>query len=230
MKVSAVFLMNLYVVLVMLSCKPETKQVFVQKEPVIEQEAKANVDLAQEDKVWQNTTVQEMTNGKAVLRLTNGWQRSTKAEAMAIEKGLPYDRAKMLVEQALSQMSYNLDDLDVFTVNADAHHTLYLLNTDTISLTKGTVSSLTRSIQESYTTYDTEWKDIKITPIDNGYKDDPAHKLVFFKYQFQDVENQEDIVYLSTYFMSTPFRSFIGYEISDAPEDANLYLWSTREP
>lgn len=212
-----------------MACKPEPKTK-PSPAPAAKQElASPKADLDRENTVWKNTQLEETTNGKAALRLPKSWKRSTLANASTPPKFSVDRKALDLVKKALSQMNYSPDDLDVWTMPDQDYRQLYMLNTDTISLSKGSVGRLSRSVQASYKEIDESMPDMDIKLVDTNFKEDKDHKVVLYKYSFDDKKSDRK-AYLTTFFITTQFRSFIVYEISDNDKDTALYWWSIRKP
>lgn len=221
---SRIYIAFLLVVVLALACKPENKSSQTSI-PSKSQKVTNKADLAAEEAQWKGTVKHEMTNGSATLRLPNTWERSTRANA-SLKQNLKVDTAVLrMVHLAMDQMNYDPEVLDVFEMPSADYRSLYILNTDTISLTRSVVTSLTQSTQASYNQLDKDLPNMDVKLVENYYRDDKGHKIVKFKYSF---DNQKDArkSYMNTYFVTTPYRSFIVYEISDTPDDISLYLWS----
>ena len=177
---------------------------------------------------WKGTKVHELTNGSAQLRLPEAWQSSTQANGFAKE-GLPVDKEVLdVIKLVFGQMNYEPDVLDVFEMPDAEYRSLFILNADTISMDKGSVGELTRNIQAGYQKLDDEKPDVLIKSLGQEYLDDPGHKMLRFKYSF-NTRTDKRPSYLNIFFITTLYRSFIIYEISDTEDDSRLYWWSIKE-
>lgn len=212
------------VTLSLFSCKEEKANTVENIEPTM-------VSPQAEDKEairWKGTQVHDLTNGTAQLRLPIAWERSTQANGFAKE-GLPVDKEVLdVIKSIFSQMNYEADVLDVFEKKDAEYRSLFILNTDTISMTRASVSELTRNIQAGYQKLDEEKPDVLIKNLGHKYLDDPGHKMLRFKYSFNNPTDKRPS-YLNIYFITTLYRSFIIYEISDTEEDSELYWWSIKQ-
>lgn len=180
-------------------------------------------DQAATTTVWQGTKKHSMTNESATIQLPIAWQRSTRARLE--NRDMPPSRMEALkiIQKSLSQMAYDDSVIDVWEADVQDYHGLLLLNTDTIGLTRGVVSQLSRSQQKSYKEIDEATPGVSIQVADSSYKEDDSHQVAKYKYSFAV---GGDTTYLTTYYITIPTRSFIGYELAEEKLDVELYVYS----
>lgn len=136
-----------------------------------------------------------------------------------------YAKANELMEIALKQLTPEDEVVDVWEADTDSYHAVVMINKDTTTLTRGQVTSLSRGLRADYDYMDQITEDTKIRIADSSFKEDDTHQVAKFKYSF---DRENTLAYLCTYFVTTPSRSFIVYEIAEDESDIELYLYSLK--
>lgn len=182
------------------------------------------VDSSEEAK-WKGTEKYDLTNNTSTIRLPTSWERATLAVIANREMTPAYTKANEFFEIAMRQLKPEDEVVDVWEANTDSYHALVMINKDTTTLTRGRVTSLSRGLRSNYDHMDEITEDTKITIAASSFKEDDTHQVAKFKYSF---EKEETLAYLCTYFVTTPSRSFIVYEIAEDESDIELYLYSLK--
>ena len=178
-----------------------------------------------EEAKWKGTKKHDLTNNSSTIRLPTTWERATLAVIANREMTPAYAKANEFFEIAMRQLKPEDEVVDVWEANTESYHALVMINRDTTTLTRGRVTSLSRGLRSNYDHMDEITEDTKIRIADSSFKEDDTHQVAKFKYSF-DKENT--LAYLCTYFVTTPSRSFIVYEIAEDYSDIELYLYSLK--
>ncbi len=180
------------------------------------------------ESIWSNT-IQTTLEGESInFKRPKNLKRSSRYRIKEDIPILKNDTAKLyLIQKALESLEFEDSEIDVFVDTSTIFRVVIMCNTPRIDFNKNDIGLLKLQLEDKNRLIEQENPVLSHSIIKAQLKKNSKLTIAKYKYEVLNSLN-ENRVYNSLYYLTSPAFTLVVYEFSDNEKDIEKYLWSVK--